>query len=156
MNEINAIIECAEQAVSARGKQLTAGRKLILTALLDADRALSAYELVDYCKLHFNQSIQPMSVYRVLEFLEGEHLAHKLRASNKYTICSRVYSELNRTDEDEHGISQFLICSKCGKTSEKPAEPKLINSLLTHAQIAGFTLTNPQIELNCVCDNCAQ
>lgn len=149
MSDIDAIIKHVETSFKAQGKQLTTKRKLVLRALVHADKALSAYELVDYCKAHFEQNIQAMSVYRILDFLEGEHLAHKLKVSNKYIACSHILCD------DEHGIPQFLICSKCNKISEQAIDPKLINGLKSHAKQEGFTVVSPQLEINCLCDDCA-
>lgn len=150
MEKISTIIEHAEQSCKARGRQLTSKRKLVLRALVHASKALSAYELVDYCKTHFDQSIQAMSVYRSLDFLEGEHLAHKLKVSNKYIACSHILCE------HEHGIPQFLICSKCNKISEQTIDPVMITGLQSNARQEGFTVINPQLEINCVCDDCAR
>lgn len=122
----------------------------MLQALLHADHALSAYELVDYCKNHFNKNISAMSVYRILDFLEGEHLAHKLKASNKYIVCSHILCE------HEHGVPQFLICSECNKISEQAIDPTLIHGLQSHAKAKGFTVICPQLEINGVCDDCAK
>ena len=101
MRDIEAIIEHVKQGCKTNGKQFTAKRLLILRALVHADRALSAYELVEYCKEHFDQHVQAMSVYRVLEFLEEQHLAHKLKVSNKYILCDHILCD------HEHGIPQF-------------------------------------------------
>ncbi|HDM8183885.1 Fur family transcriptional regulator [Vibrio harveyi] len=150
MSDIDAIIKHVEVSFKARGKQLTSKRKLVLKVLVHADRALSAYELVDYCKAHFEQNIQAMSVYRILDFLEGEHLAHKLKVSNKYIVCSHILCE------HEHGVPQFLICSKCNKISEQAIDPNLIHGLQSHAKEEGFTVVSPQLEINCVCDDCAK
>ncbi|EDP59541.1 transcriptional repressor [Vibrio sp. AND4] len=150
MSDIDAIIEHVEVSFKAQGKQLTSQRKLVLQALLHADNALSAYELVDYCKNHFNKNISAMSVYRILDFLEGEHLAHKLKASNKYIVCSHILCE------HEHGVPQFLICSECNKISEQAIDPTLIHGLQSHAKEKGFTVISPQLEINGVCDDCAK
>ncbi len=150
MSDVDAIIKHVEMSFKAQGKQLTSKRKLVLRALVHADKALSAYELVDYCKAHFEQNIQAMSVYRILDFLEAEHLVHKLKVSNKYIVCSHILCE------HEHGVPQFLICSKCNKISEQAIDPTLIHGLQSHAKEEGFTVVSPQLEINCVCDDCAK
>lgn len=150
MNDIHDIVEHVEKSCKARGKQLTSKRKLILRALIHANKALSAYELVNYCKEHFSQNIQAMSVYRILDFLESEHYAHKLKVSNKYIVCSHILSD------HEHGVPQFLICSKCNKISEQIIDPKMITGLQSHARQEGFTVISPQLEINCVCDECSK
>jgi len=148
MSEANSILEHVHKSCIARGKQLTTKRKLLLKALLHANKALSAYELVDYCQAHFSETIQAMTVYRVLEFLENEHFAHKLKGSNKYIICSHILCD------HEHGIPQFLICSKCDKITEQIIEPSVIACLQSHAQQTGFTVSEPQLEINGVCHEC--
>ncbi|MDN2483325.1 Fur family transcriptional regulator [Vibrio agarivorans] len=150
MNKISTVIEHVEKRCKARGKTLTPQRQLILKALVHADRALSAYDLVDYSQHHFSQSIQPMSVYRVLDFLESEHFAHKLKASNKYIACSHILCD------HAHGIPQILICSKCNKISEQTVDPELLESIQTHAKQQGFIISSPQLELNGICRDCAE
>lgn len=146
--DTEAQIKHVENNFKARGKQLTATRRLVLRALISSGKALSAYDIVDYCRDHLDKTIQAMSVYRILEFLEKEHLAHKLKVSNKYIACSHILCE------HEHGIPQFFICSKCDKISEQTIDPKLIMDLQSNAREEGFTVISPQLEINCVCDDC--
>lgn len=150
MSAMNTIINHVEKSCKTRGKQLTSQRKLVLRALVHANKALSAYELVDYCNEHFSQSIQAMSVYRILDFLEGEHFAHKLKVSNKYIACAHILCD------HEHGVPQFFICSKCNKISEQIIDPTMISGLKSHAKQEGFTIISPQLEISCICDKCAQ
>lgn len=150
MSAMNTIINHVEKSCKTRGKQLTSQRKLVLRALVHANKALSAYELVDYCNEHFSQSIQAMSVYRILDFLEGEHFAHKLKVSNKYIACAQILCD------HEHGVPQFFICSKCNKISEQIIDPTMISGLQSHAKQEGFTIISPQLEISCICDKCAQ
>ncbi|MFA0569310.1 Fur family transcriptional regulator [Vibrio gallaecicus] len=150
MSTINTIINHVEKSCKTRGKQLTSKRKLVLRALVHANKALSAYELVDYCNEHFSQSIQAMSVYRILDFLEDEHFAHKLKVSNKYIVCSHILCDR------VHGVPQFFICSKCNKISEQIIDPTMISGLRSHAEQEGFTIISPQLEINCICDECAK
>ena len=51
---------------------------------------MSAYELVDYCKETYGVSPPPMSVYRILDFLQQERLVHKLNLANKYIACAHI------------------------------------------------------------------
>ncbi|MCF6452811.1 transcriptional repressor [Vibrio sp. MMG022] len=150
MGDIDAVIKHVEKICKARGKQLTSKRKLVLKALVHSNKALSAYELMDYCKTHFDQNIQAMSVYRILDFLESEHLAHKLKVSNKYIVCSHILCD------HEHGIPQFLICSKCDKISEQTIDPAMITGIQSNARQEGFTVISPQLEISCVCDDCVK
>jgi len=150
MNEFNTIIDFVEKHCKARGKKLTPKRKLVLQTLLHANKALSAYELLDYCQTHFKQPMQAMTIYRILEFLEQEHFVHKLKVSNQYVVCSHILCE------DEHGTPQFLICAKCNKINEQIIDPQMMTGLQSNAQLEGFTVVNPQIEINGICDQCVE
>ena len=109
---------------------------------------MSAYELVDYCKKEFGENLPPMSVYRILDFLEEEHLVHKLNLANKYIACAHI------TCGHEHGIPQFLICSNCQRVEEIRINKSTINTLKNNVEDAGFHLISPQLEMNCLCDSC--
>nr|WP_159651429.1 transcriptional repressor [Vibrio atypicus] len=148
MVSIEGLIERIQVNCKQRGKQLTEKRKLVLHALLRAEKAMSAYEIVDYCQQELAQTVQAMSVYRALEFLEAEHLVHKLKVSNKFIVCSHIECD------HEHGIPQFLICTKCNKISEQTVDPTMVSGLQTNARQEGFTVVQPQLEINCVCDDC--
>lgn len=150
MQDIEATVTRVEQICKNRGKLLTHKRKLVFRALVQSQKALSAYELVDYCKEHLDTTIQAMTIYRVLDFLESEQLAHKIKVSNKYVACSHIHCD------HDHGIAQFLVCSECNKISEQPIDPALVIGLKNNARQEGFTVINPQIEISCVCNECAQ
>ena len=70
--EVQLALQDAERHCSERGAKLTAKRKLVLESLLNSDKALSAYELADYCRVERGSEILPMSVYRILDFLASE------------------------------------------------------------------------------------
>ena len=148
MNNIQSIIQHAEQHCKAHHTRLTVKRKQILSGLVQSDKALSAYELIDFCKEHYGLGISAMSVYRILEFLEGEDLVHKLKLANKYVSCAHI------SCSHTHGVAQFLICSKCSKVKEVYIKPATMKDLQISAQDAGFTLIGPELEMNCLCDDC--
>ncbi len=149
MNNIDSIIQQAEQHCKAHGARLTVKRKQILAGLIQSNKALSAYELIDFCKEHYGESISAMSVYRILEFLENERLVHKLNLANKYIACAHIHC-----DHTQQNVPQFLICKKCSKVTEISIKPSTIAELQTNAQEAGFKLISPQLEINGLCDSC--
>ncbi len=148
MNNIHGIIEQAEQQCKTHRTRLTEKRKQVLSGLIESDKALSAYELIDFCKENYGLNISAMSVYRILEFLEGEHLAHKLKLANKYVSCAHI------SCTHAHGVAQFLICSECSKVKEVYIKPTTMADLQKTAQDAGFMLIGPELEMNCLCDDC--
>jgi len=148
MSKIQTIIKHAEQQCKENGARLTNKRKHILSGLLQSNKALSAYELVDYCKAKFNETIPAMSVYRILEFLEDEHLIHKLKLANKYVACAHI------TCDHDHGVPQFLICNQCQRVKEISINKSTIKTLQRNVEDAGFHLLSPQLEMNCLCNSC--
>ena len=149
MNSVESIIQHAEQHCDLRGSRLTQKRKQILTGLVKSNKALSAYELIDFCKQEYGESLPAMSVYRILDFLESELLVHKLNLANKYVACMHI------SCDHAHAVPQFLICKSCCIVKEITVEESTITDLGNTVKGAGYQLLSPQIELNCLCDNCA-
>lgn len=148
MGNIQVIINHAENNCKTHGARLTRKRKHVLSGLLQSGKAMSAYELADYCKDEFGEALPPMSVYRILGFLEEEHLIHKLKLVNKYVACSHI------TCDHEHGVPQFLICENCQRVKEIAVDKSVIDTLDRHIQDAEFHLLSPQLELSCLCQQC--
>lgn len=143
------VINEAEQRCKEQGARLTEKRKQVLSGLLRSDAALSAYELVDYCRQEHGYSIPPMSVYRILDFLQEQHLVHKLNLANKYVACAHI------TCSHDHGVPQFLICGKCQRVEEISVAKSTINAIRRSVDVAGYQLVSPQLEINCLCGDCA-
>jgi len=117
MNNTQACLVQAEKKCRQQGLQLTKKRKLVLTALLQIKKAVSAYELIELIKEEFKQSLAPMTVYRILDFLEKCHLVHKLNIANKYVACADIIND------PPHETSQLLFCHQCQRVDEITLEP---------------------------------
>lgn len=146
---VHKTINQAEKKCHARGARLTPKRKLVLSGLLCANKAMSAYELVDYIKEELGETLPAMSVYRILEFLQTEQLVHKLNLANKFVACSHINCKHN------HQVPQFLICGQCHLVKEVNLGEITEHELQRNVESSGFTLVSPQIEIDCVCDSCA-
>ena len=149
MNQLNNAIDHAEKYCQEKGIRLTKKRKIILTALLQTEKAISAYELVEYCETQLNEVIPAMSVYRILDFLQDQGLAHRLDSANKYVACSHI------SCSHEHEVPQFLICGGCQKVEEISISQATIKVLEKSVTTAGYHLVSPQLEMNCLCQQCA-
>ncbi len=149
MNKLDAVIKHAEQQCKTNGARLTDKRKQVLSGLVQSNKALSAYELVDYCETAFSARIPAMSVYRILDFLESEHLVHKLNIANKYVACAHI------SCDHAHGTPQFLICKKCSTVKEVSISQSTILELKQTVTDADYQLISPQLEINCLCAQCA-
>jgi Fur family zinc uptake transcriptional regulator len=148
MNSIEGTLQSVEHLCEKRHVRLTLRRKQVLAGLIQSNKALSAYDLIDFCKLHHGETIPAMSVYRILAFLEKKELVHKLKLVNKFVACTHI----NCTHE--HRILQFFICIQCSRVKEIMMQPSSIIDLQSSAQEAEFQLLTPQLEINGVCNNC--
>lgn len=149
MASIKQILNHAEQSCSANGTRMTDKRKQVLTGLLKTQKALSAYELANFCKEEFDDSIPAMSVYRILEFLESENFVHKLHIANKYVACSHI------SCAHAHEQPQFLICDKCEDITEIAIRKNIIKTLKAQVHEADYVMKSTQLELHCLCKKCA-
>ena len=148
MNNIQECLERAESDCGKYGTRLTSKRKHILLSLLQSDKAMSAYEIVDYCKNEFGKTMPAMSVYRILDFLQEKRLVHKLNSANKFVACSHI------TCDHDHEVTQFLICNECLQVKEININQSTIKALQKNIEAAGFHLLSPQLEMHCLCENC--
>jgi Fur family zinc uptake transcriptional regulator len=103
---------------------------------------------MDFCNSEYEQALPAMSVYRILDFLQEQHLVHKLNLANKYVACAHI------TCNHDHGVPQFLICGKCQKVEEISVAKSTINALRRSVHDAGYELLSPQLEMNCICADC--
>ena len=149
MDKVTRVLNHAETSCRANGARLTHKRKQVLAGLVSSQKALSAYELIDFMQAEFGESLPAMSVYRILEFLESENLVHKLQLANKYVACSHICCD------HAHEVPQFLICDQCGSVKEIGIKKSLIETLKGEVENSGFILKSPQIELHCLCQDCA-
>jgi len=147
--QLDRVIDKAKAVCAQSGGRLTEKRRGILELLLVSSRPLSAYEITDAYNKGAEKPMPAMSVYRILEFLEAEELVHKLSSTSKYLACSHI------SCEHEHEISQFLICSKCQSAKEISISKEIINELGKLIGQAGYALSNPQLELKCLCKSCS-
>ncbi len=148
MSKIQQILDRAETNCQQKGTRLTEKRKRVLTGLLTSEKAQSAYELIDYMRREFDESLPPTTVYRILDFLSEENLVHKLHLANKYIACSHICCD------HAHEVPQFLICDKCSNVKEIGIKKTLINTLKNNVEKSGYVLRSPQLELHCLCQDC--
>lgn len=146
--KLKEIIGKAHDMCAHSGGRLTEKRQRILELLVSSKTPMSAYEVADAYNESANTSMPAMSVYRILDFLESEQLVHKLSSANKYVACSHI------TCDHAHEVPQFLICSSCQSVKEIGIAKTIIDELNKQVHHAGYTLTNSQLELQCLCEQC--
>lgn len=141
--ELARVLEQAEALCRERGARLTEQRKIVLQLLCVSDRPLSAYELLDRMR-GVVKNPTPPTVYRVLDFLLEQGLAHKLESLHAYVGCIHP---------DHPHAGQFLICDQCGEVAEVE-DPNVAKSLKATGKAIGFRTKRPVVELLGTCAQC--
>ena len=135
----------AEALMAERGARLTPVRKRVLEILLEAHKALGAYDVLQRLAGE-GFGNQPPVAYRALEFLVEQGLAHRIQRLNAFTACQSQH-------EDGHAPA-FLICRECQTVAEMDADG-LRAELGAAAGQAGFTVERASIEALGLCAACA-
>ena len=133
----------------AQGITLTQKRSRILEILCHVDQSASAYQIVDIYKELYGESIPPMSVYRILDFLIDVKAVHKLESVNQFILCEHIACD------HEHMKAQFLICDDCHAIEEIVLDQNIVDSLKQSILDTKFTLKSSQLELHGLCADCA-
>ncbi|PQO22169.1 Fur family transcriptional regulator [Rhodobacteraceae bacterium WD3A24] len=138
-----AVLARAEALAQARGARLTPVRRRTLEILLEAHRALGAYEVLDRLAANgFGR--QPPVAYRALGFLVEQGLAHRVRRLGGFAACMHP---------GEAHAPVFLICHACGTVAETPGDPVRAALDATAAE-GGFAVERASIEATGVCPGC--
>ena len=98
----------AEQRLQALGERRTPARQAILALLLDAQNALSHQDVVDRLQ-QTGEQYDRVTLYRVLDWLVAQKLAHKLAGEDRIWRFNAV--------SDEQHVHPHFHCIQCGKVS---------------------------------------
>ncbi|MGF6873526.1 Fur family zinc uptake transcriptional regulator [Paraburkholderia sp. MM5477-R1] len=141
--EIEVRLARARSFCETRGVRFTPVRALVLRLLLQQDRFFTAYELLERMR-EVRRSPTPTTVYRTLDFLIGQGLAHRLDSVNGYVACRHVSHE---------GRYALAVCTRCGRVLEVQ-EAGMSAQLESRITAAGFRLDGECVELRVVCGTC--
>ncbi|MBK5928372.1 Fur family transcriptional regulator [Rhodobaculum claviforme] len=133
----------AEAHAAAEGLRLTPVRRRALEILLEAHRAMGAYEVLDRLAAEgFGR--QPPVAYRALDFLVSGGLAHRVQRLNAYVACLHP--------AHDHA-PVFLICRSCDAVAEA-AGARVRSVLEAGAAEAGFVVERASVEAVGLCPTC--
>lgn len=139
------VLSEAQARAGELGVRMTPVRLRTLEILLEAHRALGAYEVLGrLTEEGFGK--QPPVAYRALDFLVEHGFAHRVRRLNAYTACAHPQSD--------HSPA-FLICESCNTVAETPAAP-LRRALDAAADQAGFAVRRLNLEAAGLCAACQE
>lgn len=134
----------AEAICAVRGTRLTPIRRGVLEALLASHQPLGAYDLIERMAKR-GDKLPPITIYRALDFLRENGLAHRIESRNAFIACVH--------DHDRGDPVVFLICEKCGAVGEAAAAA-VADTIKTASRAVGFTPRTPVIEISGICSHC--
>jgi Fur family zinc uptake transcriptional regulator len=88
--------------------------------------------------------VAPPTIYRALEFLDGQGLIHRIHSRNAYIVCCQA--------EAPHS-AELLLCRVCGRVVEVPCVA-MERHLVEHAASVGFAVERVVVEVIGVCRAC--
>ena len=124
----------AEAVCRAHGARLTPIRRKVLEALYATHKPLGAYDLAEILGPK-GRRLAPITVYRALDFLIEQGLAHRLASQNAYIALPNSH--------DDQDLVAFLICEKCGGVDEL-ASPGLVGDALEPSRRAAVPARTPR------------
>lgn len=135
----------AERVCTARGLRLTPLRRRALEILLEAHRAMGAYDLLARLAEEGLGSTPPVA-YRALDFLSAAGLAHRIERLNAFVAC---------THSGEVHAPAFMICRDCRAVAEAPMDPGA-GAVGPAAEAAGFSIEAVVVEAEGLCPGCSE
>lgn len=117
--------------------------KIVVEALRDVGRPVSAYELIE--QLRDKGVTAPPTVYRALNRLIEDGLAHRLESLNAFVACNHPHHHV--------GKAVFAICDVCGTVQEFSSDAAE-KSLSQWAKKSGFMVRSMTLELRGRCKAC--
>lgn len=134
----------ADRIVAAAGLKMTPVRRRTLEILLEAHRAMGAYEVLERLGAEgFGK--QPPVVYRALDFLVENGLAHRIRRLNAFAACLHP---------GEAHQPVFLICRACDAVAEAPGA-RVRAAIDAAGAATGFVVERASLEAVGLCPACA-
>lgn len=135
-------LAAADERCARAGERMTQPRRRALELLLEAGRPMKAYDLIDAFG-EDGKAAKPPTVYRALDFLAKQGLAHRIESLNAYVACEM--------GERRHAAA-FLICDCCGATEEvEPFAPERVQDA---AAKAGYVVDRVTVEAHGRCSAC--
>ena len=94
------------------------------------------------------QAAKPPTVYRALEFLERQGMAHRIASISAYVACA------GHEENTAPHAAAFLICDCCGATREINGPDQ--GAMDAAAAAAGYAIARTTIEAHGLCAACRQ
>lgn len=153
------LLDEAAALCAGRGQKLTDQRRQILGFILENSRPTGAYDLLDRLRAE-GKPAAPPTVYRALDFLTAQGLAHRIERLSAFIGCAHLLESGRHAaaphDHSHHQIEslQFLICTRCRRAFEI-TDPAIRGAIEAASAASGFKPSAATVEIEGICAECA-
>jgi Fe2+ or Zn2+ uptake regulation protein len=137
LDEFKAYEERALKELRSAGYRVTMPRVLVIRALADTKRALSAYAIHEKI-ISSDGQIDVVSVYRILSTLQELGLIYHIGVVDGYFPC---------TMQDCGKRSEVVVFEGSGEVMELPLPDSMVQTIGEQAEKNGFTAKSIKIEI---------
>ncbi|WP_214473904.1 Fur family transcriptional regulator [Mesorhizobium sp. dw_380] len=123
---------------------LTRNQKLVLNAITQAGRPVSAYDILDDIRPHGIRS--PVQVYRAVKKLIEDGTVHKIESLNAFVLCVGPHAH-------GRGTAILAVCERCGRVTEF-SDDVVDLRLAEWARRQNFQIGTTSLELSGLCTDC--
>ncbi len=134
----------AKTRCQEKGIKWTALRERVFRQVATSHKPVSAYDLMESLGKE-GKRLAPVSVYRILDVLQGAGLVHRLESRNAFFACMTEHESARQT--------VTLLCDSCGRVSEVDA-PEAYGAIAGACTGARFHPRATMIEVIGVCADC--
>ena len=124
-------------------RPLSSTQERVLRLLCEAAKPLSAYDLLGMLRSEGVNA--PPTIYRALDRLMRDGLAHRIESLNAFVACTKPH---------HREMAAFAICDHCGLVTEL-RDNEIEAQLGTLAARSGFHASKATVELHGHCAACA-
>ena len=126
------------------GIKWTALREQVFRHIAGSHKPVSAYDLIESLSKE-GRRLAPVSIYRILDVLQGAGLVHRLESRNAFFACMT---------EHEGGPQIItLVCEDCERVTEADAS-EAVQAIGGATRASGFRARHVIIEVSGVCAEC--
>lgn len=138
------LLDKAYKHCITHGYRFTDPRERVLKILLDEQKPLGAYDILQRLSKEIERP-NPPTVYRAIQFWHQEGFIHCIDSLKSYVICSGAH---------HIGQAHFLICNQCDFVQEL-ASIVDFTPVTESAKAINFSIINCTVEVKGLCARCA-
>lgn len=102
----------AKKRCEEKGIKWTALRERVFRHVSTSHKPVSAYDLIESLAMD-GKRLAPVSVYRILDVLQGAGIVHRLESRNAFFACMTAHESMRQT--------VTLVCEHCERVTEVEA-----------------------------------